>query len=174
MNDALSEALLGVLGLLDAGETALVLPRMAEISAEYAGHPDVADLWSALGDSRAARGPWGVQVLQAMIPVAQSWPDARGRSTMWMAMAELEATHREASWAAHWLKKAIEADPTDARPWDLLELMLDLYPTLPVGRATKDALRELRKAQGLIPVKEEDFSGITFDEWDEDNESTSQ
>ena len=167
MQPTLEDELLSALAFVDGGQPDRSLQALTALSAAHAGHDDIPDAWASLGDSQAARGPFGVSVLQALVPIARSWPEMRGRSTMLMALAELELTHREASWAAHWIRKAIEADPTDPRPWDLLELMLDAHPNLPVGRATRDALTQLRQAQGELPVNEEDFAGETFEEWDE-------
>ena len=165
--DSLEDKLLHALSLVEGEDPRACIPALASLSEAHPGHVDIADAWASLGDSAPARGPFGLDVLKALVPVAGDWPDPRGRSTLLMALAELELTHREASWAAHWIRKAIDADPTDVRPWDLLELMLDAHPGLPVGRATRAALKELRQAQGELPVNEEDFAGETFDEWDE-------
>lgn len=162
-----AEAALLALAHLDEGDGAAALAALIALSATHAGHADVADAWVALGDSGAARGAFGVDVLQALVPIAREWPDARGRATLMMALAELEVTHREASWAAHWLKAAMRAEPADPRPWDLLELMLDAHPGLPVGRDTLKMLEQLRKARGELPINEDDFAGETFDEWEE-------
>jgi len=162
LEDRVLEALTAVDG--DTPDSAIAL--LLQLAKDHPGHADIADAWAALGDSPSARGAWGVTLLQALVPVARTWPDARGRSTLLMALAELELTHREASWAAHWIRGAIAADSSDARPWDLLELMLDAHPGLPVGRDTRTALVELRKAQGELPVNEEDFAGEVFDQWE--------
>ena len=161
------DELLSALSFVDGEQPEASIQALTALSQAHPGHVDIPDAWASLGDSPPARGTFGVKVLQALIPIVRSWPEPRGRSTMLMALAELELTHREANWAAHWIRKAIEADPTDARPWDLLELMLDAHPKLPVGRATRDALTQLRQAQGELPINEEDFAGETFDEWDE-------
>ncbi len=157
---------LEALAAVDSDTPDSAIAQLVELAKAHPGHMDIADAWSALGDSAPARGAWGVTLLQALVPVARTWPDARGRSTLLMALAELELTHREPTWAAHWIRGAIAADPSDPRPWDLLELMLDAHPSLPVGRDTRTALVELRKAQGELPVDEEDFAGETFDQWD--------
>lgn len=167
MQPTLEDDLLNALSLVDGSNPDDSVNALTALSLSHAGHVDISDAWASLGDSLPARGPFGVTVLQALIPIARSWPERRGRSTMLMALAELELTHREANWAAHWIRKAIEADPTDARPWDLLELMLDAHPELPVGRATRKALTQLRQAQGELPIDEEDFAGDTFEEWEE-------
>lgn len=149
------------------GSLEAALSALTELARVHPDHPDVADAWAAVGDLDRARGDDGVTVLQAMVPVARSWTDPRGRSTLFMALAELEALHREPSWAAHWLRKAMAADPTDARPWDLCEVMLDTWPDLPVGRATKEALKQLKQAVGELPVKDDDFAGATVDLWEQ-------
>jgi len=167
MSPSLEDDILGALAHVDGDSPADSIDALKALSEAHPGHVDIADAWASLGDSPPARGPFGVAVLQALVPIARDWPEPRGRSTMMMALAELELTHREATWAAHWIRKAIASDPSDVRPWDLLELMLDAHPGLPVGRATRQALVELRKAQGELPVNDEDFAGETFDEWDE-------
>ena len=165
MSDAVEDAVLTALAMLEDGEPEGALASLIELSARHAGHADIADAWAALGDSAEARGPFGESLLSAMVPVARSWPDPRGRSTLMMSLAELEVTHREVSWAAHWLKAAMTADPSDPRPWDLLELMLDVHPDLPVGRDTKNVLREIRQAKGELPINEDDFAGVTVASW---------
>jgi len=162
---SIEDAVLAALALLEDGEADQALARLLALSDRYAGNPDLADAWASLGDSAQARGPFGETLLSALVPVARAWPDARGRSTLMMALAELEVTHREVSWAAHWLKGAMAADPHDPRPWDLLELMLDAHPHLPVGRDTKKVLRQIRQAKGELPVNEDDFAGLTVDSW---------
>lgn len=164
-DNSVEDAVLLALTLLEEGDAEAALGRLVELSALHAGNADLADAWAALGDSGAARASFGKAVLTALIPVARGWPDPRGRSTLMMALAELEVTHREVSWAAHWLKGALAADPADPRPWDLLELMLDVHPSLPVGRDTKKLLREIRQAKGELPIKDDDFSGFTMDSW---------
>jgi hypothetical protein len=165
MSDPVEDAVLTALALLEDGDAPGALACLVEQSARHPGHSDLADAWASLGDSAPARGPFGETVLLALLPVARAWPDPRGRSTLMMALAELEVTHREVSWAAHWLKAAMTADPSDPRPWDLLELMLDAHPHLPVGADTKKVLRQIRQAKGELPVKEDDFSGVTVDSW---------
>ncbi len=164
---SVADSVLVALSLVEEGDLDNALAVLVELSSQYSGHPDVADAWTALGDAVPARSDFGRTLLQALVPVARAWPDARGRSTLMMTLAELEVTHREVAWGAHWLKAAMAADPADPRPWDLLELMLDEHPTLPVGRDTKKMLRELRKARGDEPVNEEDFAGATFDTWED-------
>ena len=164
-DNTVEDAVLHALTRLEEGAAEAALAQLLELSTLHAGNPDLADAWAVLGDSAAARSSFGMTILTALIPVARAWPDPRGRSTLMMALAELEVTHREVSWAAHWLKGALAADPADPRPWDLLELMLDVHPSLPVGRDTKRLLREIRQAKGELPIKDDDFSGLTMDSW---------
>lgn len=168
-DDTVEDAVLQVLSQVDEGATQAALDQLVRLSSRFPGHAEVADAWAALGDAGAARGPFGLTLLTTLIPIARGWPDARGRSTLMMALAELEVTHREVTWAAHWLKGALAADPADTRPWDLLELMLDVHPNLPVGRDTKKVLRQIRQAKGELPIKEDDFSGLTMDSWSADD-----
>ncbi len=165
MSDAVEDAVLTALAMHEEGKATAALARLVELSVRHAGHRDLADAWASLGDSPDARGPFGEALLSALVPVARSWPDPRGKSTLMMVLAELEVTHREVSWAAHWLKAAMAADPSDPRPWDLLELMLDVHPDLPVGLETKKVLRQIRQAKGELPVNDDDFSGRTMDSW---------
>jgi hypothetical protein len=64
-----------------------------------------------------------------------------------MALAELETSQRDPRWAAHWVREALGVDPGDVRPWDLLDLLLDAVPGLPIDPQTREQLRALRKAQ---------------------------
>lgn len=163
-DDSVAEAVLAALELddLDTASAALV-----QLSGVHPGHVDVVDGWVSLGDSAATAGEAGLAVLRALVPVARGWPEPRGQSTLMMALAELELTLREATWSAHWLKAAMRAAPADPRPWDLLEVILDAHPQLPVGRDTLKLLEQLRKARGELPINEDDFAGETFDEWAE-------
>jgi predicted Zn-dependent protease len=166
---SVADAVLLALAHVEANDLCAARTALTELSAAHPGHPDVVDGWVSIGDAAATAGAAGVEVLKALIPIARSWPDAMGQSTLMMALAELELTLREPTWSAHWLKAAMTAAPADPRPWELLEVMLDDHPGLPVGRSTLKMLEHLRKARGELPVNEEDFSGITFDEWTADN-----
>ena len=99
-DDTVEDAVLQVLSQVDEGATQAALEQLVQLSSRFPGHAEVADAWAVFGDSGAARGPFGLTLLTALIPIARGWPDARGRSTMMMALAELEVTHREVTWAA--------------------------------------------------------------------------
>jgi hypothetical protein len=64
-----------------------------------------------------------------------------------MALAELETSQRDPRWAAHWIREALGVDPGDVRPWDLLDLLIDAVPHLPIDPQTREQLNALRKAQ---------------------------
>jgi hypothetical protein len=166
---SVDEAVLSVLGLLEQDDLSGALASLQDLSTAHPGDVDLVDAWASLGDAAARAGPAGVEVLQGLIAVARTWPDPRGKSSLMMVLAELEVILREATWSAHWLKGAMKADPSDPRPWDLLEVMLDAHPDLPVGRDTLKMLERLRKARGELPINEDDFAGLTTDEWEEDS-----
>lgn len=165
-----ADAALLALALVEEGDADGALAALVSLSEAHAGHAELADAWAGLADATTTDSAFGVALLQALVPIAGSWPEPRGRATLMMCLAELEVTHREAAWAAHWLKKAMASEPSDPRPWDLLEVLLDDHPSLPVGRDTLKTLRAIRQARGELPINEDDFAGVTFDQWEVDGD----
>ena len=114
-DESVEDAVLNALAALDDGEPESALARLVALSAEHPGHSDLADAWAALGDSGAARGEFGLVLLTAMVPIARSWPEARGRSTMMMALAELDPETEHEPALQEFIDKLLSKNP-DERP----------------------------------------------------------
>ena len=102
-----------------------------------------------LGDCPEARQrcPAGKQLIELQISTLEALRPGPLRTGLLLSVAELECAQREPLWAAAWVKRAMTEAPGDPRPWDLLDLLLDAYPKMPVDGRTKEQLRALRDAQ---------------------------
>lgn len=102
-----------------------------------------------LGDCPEARQrcPAGKRLIELQISTLEALRPGPLRTGLLLSVAELECAQREPLWAAAWVKRAMTEAPGDPRPWDLLDLLLDAYPKMPVDGRTKEQLRALRDAQ---------------------------
>jgi hypothetical protein len=112
-------------------------------------HPAVLEALTGLGDAPQARTACaaGLRLIELQITILDSVPVGPLRTGLLLSVAELECSQRDPRWSAAWVKRAMTETPGDPRPWDLLDLLLDAYPKLPVDGRTKELLRALRDAQ---------------------------
>lgn len=94
---------------------------------------------------RACRA--GIALIERQIVWLEALPVGPLRTGLLLSVALLETVQREPAWAAAWVKRAMAEDPGDPRPWDLLDLLLDADPKLPIDKKTKAQLKALRLAQ---------------------------
>ncbi|MBL8614964.1 MAG: hypothetical protein JNM72_05070 [Deltaproteobacteria bacterium] len=128
-----------------AGALALLRPALA------VRRPDDAliEALTGLGDCPEARQRCtaGKHLIELQISTLEALRPGPLRTGLLLSVAELECAQREPVWAAAWVKRAMTEAPGDPRPWDLLDLLLDAYPKMPVDGRTKEQLRALRDAQ---------------------------
>lgn len=128
-----------------AGALALLRPALA------VRRPDDAliEALTGLGDCPEARQRTtaGKHLIELQISTLEALRAGPLRTGLLLSVAELECAQREPVWAAAWVKRAMTEAPGDPRPWDLLDLLLDAYPKMPVDGRTKEQLRALRDAQ---------------------------
>lgn len=148
--EELEEAILDALEPLDTGELLAALAGLEALVDRHGEHPELIQAMADLGDWEPLREPRddGKALTERLIAWADKVEQPRSRVTLLMAVAELETTQRNPNWAAHWIKKAIDADHSDLRPWDALELLMDAFPGLPVDATTLSQLTEIREAIG--------------------------
>lgn len=135
-----------------AGDLAGALAAWAGVD-HLVGDPAGKRLWLetlvAFAEAPETRRP-GAAATELLRVLAETLPhfEADGLKVgALMALAELETSQRDPRWAAHWIREALLVDPGDVRPWDLLDLLLDAVPGLPIDPQTREQLNALRKAQ---------------------------
>ena len=149
--DPLDAEAMGLLALdrAEQGRLGLALSTLAHAWAQHGPADPLVEVLIGLGDAPQARKktPAGQRLIERQISLLASVPFGPLRTGLLVSIAMLESTQRDPAWAAAWVKRAMAEDPGDPRPWDLLDLLLDADPKLPIDKKTKQQLKALRLAQ---------------------------
>ncbi len=142
---------LGLLALdrAEAGRLGLALQTLEAARRLHGPADALVEALIGLADAPQARRacPAGLALVERQIGWLEGLPIGALRTGLLLSVALLETVQRQPAWAAAWVKRAMAEDPGDPRPWDLLDLLLDADPKLPIDKKTKLQLKELRRAQ---------------------------
>lgn len=142
---------LGLLALdrAEAGRLGLALQTLEAARRLHGPADALVEALIGLADAPQARRACraGIALIERQIVWLEALPVGPLRTGLLLSVALLETVQREPAWAAAWVKRAMAEDPGDPRPWDLLDLLLDADPKLPIDKKTKAQLKALRLAQ---------------------------